>query len=777
MLGSSLTVTPAADMPKIVGRRGRLVIVNLQKTPLYKLAKLNIHGRCDVVMTAVMEKLAIDIPPFILRRKINISHRWLYPAAAAVTKPTAAATGGADSKSPAPPGGASSADSKSAAPYTSGVNIRMWAVDVDEPQLPATMIKTATIGVGEQTGEPVSLKAMYSVTARWEPDAEAPPATANIKLGFYGHYNEPELALAYPLTLLPPGTPASATTTVSAGSGGVSDLKSKDAAAAAAVGAPPVIGSDGTITNQYNLRFSPQTGQWAVEQTSGVPQGKSITPHKPAPSAAASGSGGAGGAPAKESEGGAFAAISSFFGIGKKPAAPAPAPTATTGGSGGGKIKLTASVLNKFTITESFDVANNNSTPAAAAGDMKSGDTKSAGSGGGASSVDTPASAGGLAAGGMWGSTNLVSDMKDRPVIVCCGGLGERERQSSKAGFISVFELDTKRWRPLPEPAGKSIPYLSKNRWGHTGTVVSSRPDQIFLIGGFDSECQYTDVCRYDVKTHTITECDTKLTKGLNLDTDSFTPRAHHSAIAIDADTIFVFGGSVCVGGPYKYHNDCFTYKVSTGVWTKFLTKGDAPSPRAQHTALLIPRGGFNGHGNSVLIMGGENGKNILSDAYALALGNFNWTQIQISASSPQAIPLRDAHTAALNAQKFRVTHARHSAVILPTAHKSSAGSGGSVSEDATESGDGTIKVFMSGLQNSSESGLLVITPGQPMSVVTGPFPSYQWGHKIQPSKLLALGGHLITTGSADGTIIGWGGQSADKSRANSELIFAKITE
>jgi NAD-dependent SIR2 family protein deacetylase len=53
VLGSSLTVTPAADVPAGVARRGRLVIVNLQATPLDSTAALVIHGawslQCRVV--------------------------------------------------------------------------------------------------------------------------------------------------------------------------------------------------------------------------------------------------------------------------------------------------------------------------------------------------------------------------------------------------------------------------------------------------------------------------------------------------------------------------------------------------------------------------------------------------------------------------------------------------------------------------------------------------------------------------------------------------------
>ena len=51
VLGSSLTVQPAANIPATVGsRKGKLAICNLQKTPLYRLASVNIHSMCDVFM-------------------------------------------------------------------------------------------------------------------------------------------------------------------------------------------------------------------------------------------------------------------------------------------------------------------------------------------------------------------------------------------------------------------------------------------------------------------------------------------------------------------------------------------------------------------------------------------------------------------------------------------------------------------------------------------------------------------------------------------------------
>jgi mono-ADP-ribosyltransferase sirtuin 6 len=58
-MGSSLTVTPAADVPKTVGKKGSLVIVNLQKTPIDKYAKIKINALCDEVMTKLMKVLEI----------------------------------------------------------------------------------------------------------------------------------------------------------------------------------------------------------------------------------------------------------------------------------------------------------------------------------------------------------------------------------------------------------------------------------------------------------------------------------------------------------------------------------------------------------------------------------------------------------------------------------------------------------------------------------------------------------------------------------------------
>ncbi|CAF1153544.1 unnamed protein product [Rotaria magnacalcarata] len=74
VLGSSLRVTPAADIPQLVGENGgKLIIGNLQPTPLLELATLNVHALCDNLMQGLMAKLNIPIPEWELHRRVRIT--------------------------------------------------------------------------------------------------------------------------------------------------------------------------------------------------------------------------------------------------------------------------------------------------------------------------------------------------------------------------------------------------------------------------------------------------------------------------------------------------------------------------------------------------------------------------------------------------------------------------------------------------------------------------------------------------------------------------------
>lgn len=70
-MGSSLTVTPAADIPKWVGQTGKLVIVNLQKTPLDQYAYIRVNAMCDDFMKLLMAELNMKVQKFKLRRLLQ----------------------------------------------------------------------------------------------------------------------------------------------------------------------------------------------------------------------------------------------------------------------------------------------------------------------------------------------------------------------------------------------------------------------------------------------------------------------------------------------------------------------------------------------------------------------------------------------------------------------------------------------------------------------------------------------------------------------------------
>jgi len=76
VLGSSLTVRPACEMPKITSKKGKLVICNLQNTPLTNRAEFQIYAKCNVVMEGVMNKLGIKIPQWKLRRFMKVKVKY-----------------------------------------------------------------------------------------------------------------------------------------------------------------------------------------------------------------------------------------------------------------------------------------------------------------------------------------------------------------------------------------------------------------------------------------------------------------------------------------------------------------------------------------------------------------------------------------------------------------------------------------------------------------------------------------------------------------------------
>lgn len=70
-MGASLTVSPSCNMVEATKKSGgKLVIINLQKTPYDDICDLRIFAKTDDVWKKVMKCLNYDIPEFKLERRV-----------------------------------------------------------------------------------------------------------------------------------------------------------------------------------------------------------------------------------------------------------------------------------------------------------------------------------------------------------------------------------------------------------------------------------------------------------------------------------------------------------------------------------------------------------------------------------------------------------------------------------------------------------------------------------------------------------------------------------
>lgn len=167
-MGSSLRVTPAADLPAITGKKHRLVIVNLQRTPLDDIAAMRINGKCDDVMKRLMTKLAMPIPPFHLVRHLKVLHQ-------IQNGKLTLSIGGFE---------------VDGSPYEllKGATV----------ELPSSIRIAGSAPSHQLQKDPMSLKSLPINPPTSYNDAKS--LSIAIKAQFMGHYQEPELKIAYPLT-------------------------------------------------------------------------------------------------------------------------------------------------------------------------------------------------------------------------------------------------------------------------------------------------------------------------------------------------------------------------------------------------------------------------------------------------------------------------------------------------------------------------------------------------------------------------------------------------
>lgn len=151
VLGSSLTVSPANELPEPSGRKknAHLAICNLQDTPVDGLADMRIHSRTDEFMVKVMAKLEIPIPTFILRRQLVVQME---------------STGNERQQ------------------------LRIYGVDVDGT--PITFLRSVKLEYNRR----VARSEPFLINFRGDVN---PGTELNLELEFMGNYGEPNLDIVY----------------------------------------------------------------------------------------------------------------------------------------------------------------------------------------------------------------------------------------------------------------------------------------------------------------------------------------------------------------------------------------------------------------------------------------------------------------------------------------------------------------------------------------------------------------------------------------------------
>jgi len=105
------------------------------------------------------------------------------------------------------------------------------------------------------------------------------------------------------------------------------------------------------------------------------------------------------------------------------------------------------------------------------------------------------------------------------------------------------------------------------------------------------------------------------------------------------------------------FNNELFALDMSQKKnWVRLTYTGQAPSPRAQHTATLV--------GNSVVVCGGFNESWMLNDMYLLDLSTLQWVRLDPRGQlDPRAVS--PPPQVGLEAVPFRLYPAQHTATLL----------------------------------------------------------------------------------------------------------------
>ena len=205
---------------------------------------------------------------------------------------------------------------------------------------------------------------------------------------------------------------------------------------------------------------------------------------------------------------------------------------------------------------------------------------------------------------------------------------GGRDANWARLNDLQVFDLDTKLWHGIL--TNTTIPKRSE----HTAALDGHR---MWIFGGHyyqGQDCiRLNDLHYFDIDAKLWQEVSASHAPGL---------RDGHSAV-MNTHRMWVFRGcksSPRGGGCNSWLNDLHYFDVRAMVWKT--VKGQAPAPRAQHTAVVARK--------QMWIFGGSGAQGRLNDLQVFDLVTHTWREVREAGEAPSR---RDRHSAVLDAQRM----------------------------------------------------------------------------------------------------------------------------
>jgi hypothetical protein len=332
----------------------------------------------------------------------------------------------------------------------------------------------------------------------------------------------------------------------------------------------------------------------------------------------------------------------------------------------------------------------------------------------------------------LWTASAVCRNDKDEMLMYIFGGAPVAKTKEPMG--ISAYDVKKNVWLPARVDEAK-LPFATEERWGHSATVCPQGSSNIYLIGGWDSSCQYGDLTIYDAKKNELSQVATK----------DISPRAGHSAVCV-GHNIYVFGGAICKGGPYKFYNDVQVLDTKTKSWKELTTGVEKPAPRSQHSCLPL--------GDShLLVLGGYTGGALLDDVWSLDLKEAKWRRLLITSEEkgPKG-------WSGLSTSEFRVRPATHTSALI-----------------RWENGVG--QVLVSGFSGSLNNYLLTVRPTlgtMEWKLVKSSLSTSPVGHSYVTFSKTGVEGEGVTVVSFGGLLNEKGGEPGT-GRTNSYLRLFDI--